>query len=445
MKIKIEIKTIIIATCFINASSVYSADQTPTQLQMHAINQQATTAQKQLDPASIPIQSKIMTDGRHEITLCGSLPLSGEIGIFGKEIAEGLNLYFNKMKPKRNGLNFYYNLSIYDDHAEAFHVRKNIKNELKKNPAPIYIGLFGTDTVAAILPAIIARKILALFPFDGASTHRKPEYKNLIFFRPSFKEEINALVDYSVNRLSKKKIAIFYEASEWGESTLKDIKEVLASYNLTLVAAASYPQRTLNVTKAARKIADHDPDAIFCIAPSRPSYNFIQQIISSGLYKTTIFGLSTLMSIQNTIKESRGVTIITSSVVPNPNISFPKDPKKQKKYELIRKEFREDMKKYFPMTKKYSPLTFEAYIIAHLLVEATKLITFPITHEKIIKTLHSLQHINFKGLELMFDPTSNRLSHHIWINTGEDEEWLLSPTSQKTHEKISNDQKKLNL
>ncbi len=358
----------------------------------------------------LTIQTK-MVSGKHEIPVCASLPLKGEVSIMGNALFDGMSLFFNKIKKEKNDLPFTYALTTLDDEAEITKTRKNIKK--LQSSSPLFLSLAGTDIVAGILKYVTRNQICALFPIDGATKHRTSETQNMLFFRASYEHEIDALINYSINELDKKKIAIFYEGSEWGEDALASFKRVLKKYKLTSVAEASYPQHTLNVTKAADTIAAKAPQAIICIAHARPAYNFIRQIINKGMYQTAILGLSQMFYVQKPIKNSRGIHIITSSVVPDPTKSTLK----------IAQEYRADMKKYFP-NKTLSPFSFEGYINAALLVEATKLIQSPFTAEKIIQTLQGLKDINFKGLELSFDPATRTLSRGVWINAGNDTEWI---------------------
>jgi len=354
-----------------------------------------------------------MVAGKHEIPLCSTLPLKGEFTVLGSKIFDGMSLFFNKIKKENADLQFSYRLTVLDDQGDMRHAKNNIK-KLKKNQSPLFISFLGTEAVKTALPFIQKNNICALFPLEGASQFRLEEYKNLIFFRASYKEELEALIDYAKGA-EKDRIAIFYEESEWGKSVYQTLKDVLASRHMELFAEASYPQDTLSVSKAAKELAAKAPNAIVCVAHSRPAYNFIQQIVNRGLHKTVILGLSSLISIQKPLKGSRGIKIVTSSVVPDP----------EKSTIQIVQEYRTDLKKYFS-NREPSTYSLEGYINAALLTECTKLITFPLTSEKLLQSIEKLKKVRFKGIELIFDPKTRTLCHHVWINDGRKKEWPIA-------------------
>lgn len=245
-----------------------------------------------------PIKTNLIS-GRHEIPIQSTLPLKGEVAILGKQIFDGMSLFFNKLKQELQQIPFFYALNVLNDDADIKTMRKNI-HELKKK-SPLFLSLLGSE-VLDIFFKEKKSKLFALFPFDGNSKFRSSTYTNAIFFRASHLDEIKALINYAVYTLNEKKFAVFYEASEWGEDVVMSIKQVLEKYNIKLITQASYQQQTINVSQAATTIAKEAPDAIICIAQSRPTYHFIRQIINKGLYKTTFLGLSNLITIQKHLK-----------------------------------------------------------------------------------------------------------------------------------------------
>ncbi|MFH0898110.1 MAG: ABC transporter substrate-binding protein [bacterium] len=386
---------------------VQQPPQPSTQAQQPA-QQQPKPKKVSINPFTAPIATKTIA-GKQQIPLSATLALSGAQSIIGKELFDGMNLYFNKMKEQKD-LSFMVHLSTLDDTFKIAKAEQNIIKLCRKSP--IVVSLFGTDIITILKSRIQKQLLLGLFPIEGVESLRGEELKNLVYFRTTHKKELETLVNYSVKKLNKKKIAIFYEAGEWGERVLEELKRVLKDFDLTLVAQAWYPQKTVNITAAVDTISKAAPNAIFCIAQARPAYNFIRQILNKGLHNTVFFGISSLFSIQQTLKRARGVRTIISSVVPDPFKSNLE----------IAKEFRADMQKYLP-NKNITPFCFEGYINAALTVEYIKRTGFPITPQKLRTTIENTMDFNFKGLELSFDETTRTLCNNVWLNKGKDKEW----------------------
>ncbi|MCB9493400.1 MAG: ABC transporter substrate-binding protein [Epsilonproteobacteria bacterium] len=368
----------------------------------------------------LPIQTKIVS-GKTQIPISASLPLKGEISIIGKQLFDGITLFFKKMKKDFKELVFNFHLYALNDSALIPKVRRNIG---KMSPhSPLFLSFFGTEVVGAIMPHIHTGELANIFPIEGSPGLRTEQNVNSVYFRASNELELKALIDHSVKVLYKKKFAVFYEASDWGEGAVILIEKILNEHGLKLMAKAGYPARTVNIKQAVDFLSAYSPNAILCIAHARPAYNFIRQVINKGLHQTVFLGLSTLFSIQRPLRRSRGIQLITSSVVPSPFTS---------KLPIV-EEYRKDMQEYLPY-KTLSPFSLEGYINAALLCECFKRITLPLNSDKVISILEDMQQENFKGLELNFSAQNRTLSHQVWINIGQKEEWIPFPQTLEDYE-----------
>jgi|GEM_PF-2822149 ABC-type branched-subunit amino acid transport system substrate-binding protein len=370
--------------------------------------------QKNLASIQIPISA---VAGKQNIPIGATLPLKGEASILGNQIFDGLTLYLNQIRKDKNA-QFFLSLSAIDDGMEITKIRENTKALTSKSP--ILISPFGTDTLLAIKDPLLQQEMTVFFPIDGSVLFRTSQYPSVVFFRPSFEKEIEALAHYSIVYLHKKKCAVFYEASEWGEECLATTQKVLNKYKIKIIAQAAYPQKTVNISNAANTITRAAPNAIFCFALTKPAYNFIAHVVNKGLPKTAFLGPSFLFGIQKTLQKSRGVSVIVSSVVPDP---------KHSKLEIV-KEYRDNMKKFFA-NKELSPFSLEGYInaaILHIcLTGCFANLPAPYTAQNLLDTVAGLKEFNFKGLKLNYNPQTRTLSQNIWLNTGDHKkEWSMA-------------------
>ena len=425
----VRLENIVLKTLFFLALTTSLSAIEPTTLttapQPDTQKSPEASTSPQLEPIEkikAPIPTK-MVGSKQEIHVGCSLPLTGEVSILSNQVFDGMTLFFNKILKEAPELTFSCALKVLDDANQIPKLNTNVTTMLKESP--LLISPYGTDALSSLMPRITSQQALVLFPLEGSTAFRKPEFSNLIFFRASFAQEIQALIDYTVQTLGKKKIALFYEASEWGEGVLEDTKQALKIHNLTLMGAASYPQNSLNITQGAEALVQKAPNAILCIAGARPAYNFIRHIINKGLHQTVFLGLTSLISIQSTLAKSRGVNIIASSVVPDPINSTTK----------IAQEYRADMKKYFS-NKPLTPFSLEGYINAALLVEVLKLTKFPLTTEKIVEIFTHLKHVKFKDLELKFNPSTRSLCNAVWLNLGDGKDWVLAKEAKANGSRV---------
>lgn len=428
MKIIVALPLILCSTVILEAASVQTPDQPSQQTtttftkRIHIIPApQDTPADKkkssQIETLSTPCTKSIphkKVGGRQEFAVAATLPLHGEISLLGKQVLFGTNLYFDKLKKEIGSHNLpLFKFFFLDNNAQAFRARNDLKDLSVRSPA--LLNLFGTEIIVALNRQITAGHFASFFPIEGLDSLRTQAACNTIYLRASYEEELEALINYTVNTLNRHKIALFYEASDFGEGILACFNKVLKQHDLTAVATGAYPENTVNIAQACTSIMKGGPNAIICASGARPAYNFISQMINQGLHRCTFLGLSPLFAIQKTLIESRGVQVIVSSVVPDPfKSTIP-----------IAQEYRTAMKKYLT-NKTVSPSSFESYLNAALFAHATAQTKPPITVRNVMATLEQFDNVEFKGLRLTFNPSTRSLSHNVWLNAGGEKEWVLA-------------------
>ncbi len=71
-----------------------------------------------------------------------------------------------------------------------------------------------------------------------------------------------------------------------------------------------------------------------------------------------------------------------------------------------------------------SPAYFEGFFYMLLLAHVLEQIEGPITKGKIINVFENVKTIDFKGIQLNFDPKTREILENIWIYTGPDKPWM---------------------
>lgn len=378
-------------------------------------------------PIKIDAQKKI-------IPICTSFPLRGDSNIIGRQMLAGVENYLRGFrhfahdvakKEKDLVLEYKKNNEFIGDMGLV-----SIKKML--GASPIFVGLVGTETMLSLKPLIKNKELLLLFPMEGETSLRQLGSDNIIYFRPSHEKELRVLANYAIKIKHKTHVAIFYEASQWGDSVLKTLKTILKDYPISSMVTASYPQGTVDVESALNIISNKmpldfanpthvSPNVVFCIAQPRPAYSFISNAINAGLHECLFLGLSNLCIIQKLLKTSKGLDIAVTSVVPNPaTCTLP-----------IAKDYKNVMKSFLSF-RDDSPFYFEAFINLSIFEQALRDIKGPllrqgsegqaITIPSIIQAIKNLKDV--KGLPLSYDPTDRSLSSALWINPGIGKEWI---------------------
>ena len=394
------------------APDTKSSESKPAPAAKIQMDDVAITKEESKNLNSITKDTSIVSEKKHSIILNATMPLTGSMALVGRDYLTGINLVFDKFN-RAGGLAKKYLIKYVaaDDRYLSTIAKENIMKSAKESP--FFIGNFGSHALATIQDLIINKEVLMLFPTVGDATFRKKEYRNLINFRPSMDNELKALVKYAINDQHRKKIAIFYEENQWGKSGLAAVEKILQEFSLTPCARASYPANTIAVMPAASEIIKSRPDAIVCISTYRPTYNFIQLVLNEGFQHCLFLGLGPSTPMQQLLKKSRGVTIATTSVVP--------DPVKSKL--PIVEAYRKDMTKYFPL-REMSQYSLEGYLVGSIFISALKQLEAPYSVDKLLEFFEDLSFKDFGGFKINFNPDTRELSSRIWINKGaQDAEW----------------------
>ena len=158
---------------------------------------------------------------------------------------------------------------------------------------------------------------------------------------------------------------------------------------------------------------------VFCIATPKATYHFIQQCINHGLTQALFLGLSSAQIIQQLLKESRGIDIVVSSFLPNPETSKAKIADKYRKASL---QFLRDI--------PFSPFYFEGFLCMEVLKKCLYKIQGTFTINKMIKALKDFFYKDVDNIVLRYNKTTRSISQQIWINPGIQKKWIKSSQKQ---------------
>jgi len=362
------------------------------------------------DPARDAVVQLLVQDGH--IAIGSTIPRTGEQGLGGQALSDGIFVAFNKANTSDGGLFGGTSVSLdqRDDSGDLTRAQPHIFDVLTKTQ--LFFCPTG-DTVFEKLyvPLLQRGKIAVIFPAVG-TRHAITKDMPVAWYRPSYAQEVAALVAYAVEVLKQTKIAVFYEDSEWGIEARDAAAHALKKKaGCDLCLSASYQPGTVLIQSAVTAIRRVEPEVIIAIASGRPTYNFIREAINQQLNYVSFLGISRTASIAEQLKISRGIPLITASVVPNP----------QKSSLPIAKEYRTFMQQYLP-NKGLTPDSLEGYIAATLFVYFAQQAGKEAVVKDLFGAVEKVEDMLFKGLVLRYKDQA--LSHTIWINTGAGQDWL---------------------
>lgn len=336
------------------------------------------------------------------ITLGLSLPRSGIMHTWGDAVYAGANAYFTYANEQQL-LNKKITLLTLDDKYEPELTLENVQHFRKKDIFAFF-AFVGTPTSKKIFPILKDSDIPFVAPFTGASFLRGTPIKNIINFRPSYQDEINAIVQYLYTKKKIRKFAVFYQNDDYGEEGYVSLLHTLKKHKLTLQGEGAYKRNTLSITHAFREIKKSKPQAILMIGANRANTLFIKTARKDKNFEKTIFCNISFGNADAMVKGSEGKTdnLLFSQVVPYYD----------KKNIPVLTEYKNIMHSY-GLAKKLGFISLESFLAAKSVVDALKKIQDHTTRSNFIEALKRLPQDTLEGMRLKFE--NNQLLNSIYI------------------------------
>lgn len=350
--------------------------------------------------------------GTDEIVLGCTLDLSKASSFLGLRLKEGISLCTRMSHQSADAGNKRILPIFLDDEYIPHKAKKNVQEFLNLYHTDLVFSPLGTPTTGAFYPLAIAKQILILFPYTGASIFRQPEVDHIMHFRASYADEAEGLVYHAIFNLQIKKFAIFYQDDAYGLAGLEGAKRAFAKYNIESWIEVPYLRSSPNIHVAAKTIYDYNPESIIFISTYAPSVALTNVLTPAKLHNKILMGVSFLTDLFRDFLKSKGLPFIISRVVPDCT-----------KTELeIVSNYQKAMQKY-NKSNQYTLDSLEGFINTSLFIEMIKQIDPPVTKEKIIECAHQFKIYSFQGLTLDFNPNTKTFFNKVWIDSGE-QEWI---------------------
>lgn len=340
-----------------------------------------------------------------KIIIGQSAALTGSAQNLGIEFTKGANAYFNHINDLGGIYGRKIELITLNDFYEPDYAKQNSLNLINNKKVFALFGEIGTPTSEAIIPIIKEYNIPFLTPLTGAESLRDAN-SNLIFnLRKGYKDETKALVQYLVNELKIKRIAVFYQDDNYGKSGYLGVKESLKSYNLEIIEEGRYKRNTLSFRNALLNINNSNPEAVIIIGTQKTSAFFINEAKKLGLNNTKFCTLS-FAGGDAFINELERNTknVLFSQAVPNPF---------DDSHEAV-KEYQEIFSKY-NKNDTYNFVSFEGFLSAKLVVKAIEKAGIELTKENFLEAFRKLDKSALNGFEIGFTKTNNEALNEIYI------------------------------
>ena len=322
-----------------------------------------------------------------EILIGSSLALEGHARYLGRQTLHGALAYIHHVNRQGGIHGRTIRLIAYDDGYDPPRCVANTQKLIVEDKVFALFCYVGTPTTVKIIPLVQEARIPLVGMFTGANALREPLQRYIINVRASYYQETHAAVQYMVEDLGIKKVAVFYQYDAYGFDGLRGTEIALRDYGLAPVARGTYIRGTLDVEEGLENILHSGAEAVVMIGTYDPCAKFIRLSRAAG-FNPVFHNVSFVGADELARKLGReGEGVIVSQVVPPPEPAGDRD--------LLwgTAEYADLLNTFFPEDEP-NFVGLEGFINAKVLVEGLKRAGRDLDREKFIEAVESIRNFD---------------------------------------------------
>jgi ABC-type branched-subunit amino acid transport system substrate-binding protein len=331
-----------------------------------------------------------------KVQIGASLPLSGTLASMGKSIVEGLQVYLS-MVNEQGGVNGrQIEATMYDDEYKPDKSVANSKLLVERDKIFAVVAAMGTGTSLAAYEYLAPKGVPMVGTLSISDKVTDPPREYLFALPAPQSAEAPAYVDYAVNKLGAKKVAILYQNDAWGTPAKEFTEKQLEIHGLKLAEIQTFERLTTDLTSQVYKLKAANPDVVILYALGQQAAIFFKTAQKLG-WQPTVFGAGGL----NDPKTVELVGDIANERLYCSSYYWPLDSDVP-----AIKEFVNRHQKMYPKSE-VSTMALMGYSAAATFCEALKNSGAEPTREKLIAALENMKKFDQKvGPPLTFGPVS---------------------------------------
>ena len=224
-----------------------------------------------------------------EIVLGSSQPMSGTLAYMGKAADEGIRTYFDMVNEKGGVNGRKLKLITYDDELKPAKSVANAKLLVERDNVLAMVGNIGHATNISAYEYSSTKNVPTIGALSISDLTSTPP-RELLYVLPSPQStETASYIDYAVNTLKAKKVAMLYQNDGWGKPAYDVAVKQLEKHGMKLVEAQSFERFATDLTSQVFKLKQSEPDVVIVYALGQEAVQFFRGAEKLG-WKPAVFG-----------------------------------------------------------------------------------------------------------------------------------------------------------
>ncbi|MCQ6279529.1 ABC transporter substrate-binding protein [Bacillus sp. EB600] len=323
---------------------------------------------------------------KDEILIGHIAPQTGSVAIYDV-VRKGIQSYFNYVNENGGVNGRKLKLIAYDDQYQPAKTVQLAKRLVEKDKVFAMLANVCTPCNAAIKDYVVKTGVPMVLVGSGAKQFVNPPLKNYLGSDVmNYRIEAQVFLNYAINELGTKKIAIAYQNDDYGKEGLEEINQVIKNYpGVTIVSEVAFLATDTDFSSQAQKLEQAKPDAIINFASPTPAANLKKAMHKIGLDKPKYI-VSSVGANDNKLFQLAGKDVwegtYSGATYPMPQM-VPNDPKMQLFVTRFSKDYPND-----------SPegLSQIGWAAAQVMVESLKRTGDKLTWDNFLNSFNSFDH-----------------------------------------------------
>src|SRR5215467_9108663 len=191
------------------------------------------------------------------------LPLTGSQAAFGEALKNGYAIALDELNAQGGVLGKKIDLDIYDDQSKPEQAVQGVSKLVDQDHVTVILGSFSSESTMAMIPAVTQRQIPLIIPIALADNLLDSKSPWIFRVGASTTDYARATVAFLKANGNPKTIAVVYENTNFGQSSMKAMTAAAQAGGMKLVAVEPYEAKSPDYRAVLQRVKLANPEVIY--------------------------------------------------------------------------------------------------------------------------------------------------------------------------------------
>jgi len=190
-------------------------------------------------------------------------PLTGSQAAFGEALKNGYLIALDEINARGGVLGKKLELDFYDDQSKPDLAVQGVSKLVDQDHVPILLGSFSSESTMAMIPAVAQHQVPLIIPIALADNLLDGKSPWIFRVGASAADYARATVAFLRDNGAPKTMAIVYENTNFGQSSMNAMTTAAQAGGIKLVATESYEAKSPDYRAVLQRVKRANPEVIY--------------------------------------------------------------------------------------------------------------------------------------------------------------------------------------